>query len=601
MTEEVTHKKKWYKNKKTYIILGVLIFVIIIITQISGKDNATTYETVKVGRGALVQTVDATGKVESANEIDLRLESSGKLMQIFKNVNDSVKRGDVIAELDLSSLNAGVAQASASVAKAQASLDKLLAGQTELYLANLEARLAQSQANLEQLRAGYDDQIANGQATVDTAKINLDMVVGGENSKIVQNEYNDAIALLQSNQNTLATALNASDNILGIDNTIANDDFETVLSATDSGKLNIAKTKYYTAKASKNDADTIINVLNIESDHAQIDYALDKTESALSDVKNLLFAMTEVLNNTVAIGNLSQAELDTLKSGIQTVRTTAATSYSSLITEMQAIDTAKNSFSNYKITYDKAVANLENLLKKKEADLNAYQALVDQANASYNDAKNPPRIEDLASYQASVSEANANLAQAVANRNKARLIAPVDGVIGKIDKKIGEYVSAQDVVAKLVSPHFEIKVDIPETDIIKIALGNTSEVKLDAYGDEISFRGIVAEIEIGETIIQDVVYYTVTLTIEDGGEHQILNGMTANVIFNTAKKDGVLSIPQRAVRSNTDGSKYVRVLEDGQLKDVMVKVGLRGDGGLVEVIDGLMEGQEVIVNTVEGK
>jgi len=415
----------------------------------------------------------------------------------------------------------------------------------------------------------------------------------------VDNSYDDMLALLNSVQGTLSSALTGADNILGIDNPLANDDFEDVLSALNSSKLNIANNKYYSAKSSKVDADQLINALSSLSEHDKVDWVVNSAEEALFTVKDLLFAVIEVLDNTVPIGGLTQAELTTLKSGIQTDFTAVNTKYSSLITQKQSIESAKNSYTSYQIAYDKALSNLENLKEKREADINVYQSLVDQAQSTYNDAKNPPRAEDVATYEASLNEAKAGLSQAVASMNKARIIAPTDGVIGKIDAKIGQYVSSQDVVAKLVSPHFEIKVDIPETDIIKITLGNQAQMTLDAFGDDVKFTGTVTEIEIGETVIQDVVYYTVTLSIDDDGTHQILNGMTADVLFYTESKDNVLYIPSRAVRADDSGNKTVRVLDNGKVNEVEVTTGLRGDNGLVEITSGLGEGQEVVVRVIE--
>jgi len=128
-------------------------------------------------------------------------------------------------------------------------------------------------------------------------------------------------------------------------------------------------------------------------------------------------------------------------------------------------------------------------------------------------------------------------------------------------------------------------------------LGGQADVKLDAFGDDVKFVGVVSEIEISETVIQDVVYYTVTLTLEEDGSHEILNGMTADVLFFTEEKENVLYIPNRAVRTN--GEKYVRILENGEAKDMPVTLGLRGDNGLIEVLTGLVEGQEVITKVIE--
>jgi len=600
MNQEIitAKKKKWYKQKKFYIIvIAGLIVASFVYAKFLKPEPAPQYETVKVVRGTLSQTVDATGNVESAGEVSLRFENSGRVSQVYKKAGDKVKKGEIIVSLDFSALNAGVAQAEANVQKAQADLDKVLAGNTDEYVSSMRAKVDQAKANLDQTIVTYDDNIANMAAELETARLNLEISEGGEGSQIVEDAFDDLVALLIATQSTLAAALTEADNILGIDNILANDDFVSVLSAYDTSKLNTAQNKYYSAKSAKIDADEMINSLGFASGHEAINWAADTAEEALFNSKDLMFAVLAVLDNTTPIGDLTQSELSTLKTNVQTDYSAVNTAYTNLINQKQAVETAKNGYNTYLVTYQNILVNVNNLEKKKTADTAVYQALLDQAQANYEDAKNPPRDVDLAGYKASLSASQANLVQAVANRNKSIINAPVDGVIGKIDAKVGEYISSQEDVVKIVSPHFEVKVAIPETDISKITLGGQADVKLDAFGDDVKFVGVVSEIEISETVIQDVVYYTVTLTLEEDGSHEILNGMTADVLFFTEEKENVLYIPNRAVRTN--GEKYVRILENGEAKDMPVTLGLRGDNGLIEVLTGLVEGQEVITKVIE--
>src|SRR3989339_401395 len=408
-------KKKWYRRKLFYalVVVGLLV-VSIVYGKIRSAYKQPVYETTKVERGVLTQTVDAAGNVESADELDLRFDSSGRLGKIYKDTNEPVKVGDVIAELDLGELNARVAQSSASVAKAKANLDKVLAGETNAYISNLKAKLDQAQATLNQVKATSADTVANAQAALDTAHNNLTLSEGGENSQIVQDTYDDMIALLLSIQNTLSDGLTSADNVVGIDNIFANDEFESVLSTLDGNKLNMAKNNYSFAKNKKQEFDNQINTLGASTPHDSIDSTSDLGLTALSAMKDLLFAVSETLNVTVPIGDLNQAELDALKTTITTARTNVNTNYTSLINQKQAIDTAQNSYDTYVVAYNKAVSNLENARTKAEADTIAYQALVDQAQAAYDDVANPPRTEDVASARAQLSEAQAGLAQAVA-------------------------------------------------------------------------------------------------------------------------------------------------------------------------------------------
>ena len=69
--------------------------------------------------------------------------------------------------------------------------------------------------------------------------------------------------------------------------------------------------------------------------------------------------------------------------------------------------------------------------------------------------------------------------------------------------------------------------------------------------------------------------------------------MTANIVITTAKRDRVLQVPARAL-IESEGRRLIRVLSGGQVLEIPVTIGLRGDEGLVEIIDGLSENDEVI-------
>lgn len=591
-------KKKFYKRKSFYILVAIFLVVAFgVYAKAKNANKAPTYETAKVEKGALSQTVDATGNVESAGSLDLRFQKSGNLTKLYRLATDTVKAGELIAEVDISSENAQVAQASASVAQARANLDKVLSGATNDYVIGIKSTYDKAKASLDQIKATSADAVANAEAVLRTAENNLKLSEGGDNSQIVGDTYQNLFASIQSIQNSLSNSLTDSDNILGVDNTLANDDFESVLSSLDSSKLNTAKFKYSIAKLAKNNLDSVAAKLSLSSSHDDIDNAAIVAESGLVSAKDLLFAMSEMLDATVPIGNLSQSELTTKKSTISADRSDVSSKYSIIISNVQAVETAKNSYTTYAIAYDKAKANLENAKVKAQADVDSAQASLTQAEAQYNDVKNPARSEDVSSARAQLAGAQASLSQAVAARNKGRIVAPVAGTIAKINGKVGEFVNANDIFVQLINPTlFEINVDIPETDIVKISYGNSVDITLDAYGEDNHFSGVVTEIEVGETVIQDVVYYKVTISMEDNNsDYRILNGMTSNILFYTEKKEDVLYIPQRTVQTDSNGKKYVRVLTNSKVENVYIETGLRGDNGLIEVTSGLQEGQDVVV------
>jgi multidrug efflux pump subunit AcrA (membrane-fusion protein) len=91
-----------------------------------------------------------------------------------------------------------------------------------------------------------------------------------------------------------------------------------------------------------------------------------------------------------------------------------------------------------------------------------------------------------------------------------------------------------------------------------------------------------------------VVNYKVTAQVPKVAE--VKPGMTANMTILIDQKTGVLTVPSRAVLVDGDNKKtrVVTNSKKGLYEDRQVKTGLEGDGGLVEILSGLSEGEEVV-------
>ena len=249
-----------------------------------------------------------------------------------------------------------------------------------------------------------------------------------------------------------------------------------------------------------------------------------------------------------------------------------------------------------------------------EAETLSDQAGVDEAQAKLDQAAEDlslkqaqlalkgagPRDFEIELYQARLKAAQANLQAALADLENYRLRAPIAGLVTNINYEIGEFVSsAQPLFSLIGESNLEINVDVPESDISKIKVGDQAEITLDAFGDDNMFQGHIAFVDPAETIINDVVYYQVKVTF-DQKEEQVKSGMTANVTVLTDSRTDVLYVPARAVIVK-DNQRLVRILENGQQTEKPVVTGLRGDDGLIEILDGLKEGENVITYIKNGK
>ena len=599
--------------KKKWMIVTIVLLIVLggIMFARSRKIPVPEFSSQPVERIDLKQTVSETGSVEASLELTYGWETGGKVSDIIKHVGDVVTSTDVIARVANTQQQARYNEALASLSSAQARLNLELAGPSDAGIqksaaavAQADASLAQSKANLSKIEAQTFSSISSAEKAVDTAKNNLQLVADGEDSELVNNTYADLVNVLKSSVTNLGNALTEADNILGVDNEFANDDFEEVLGVLDSSVLQQAKNTYYTAKANKGSAEAAVVSLNSASEHTTVDAARMMVANALATMQTLLFQVQQTLNATRPIGDLSQTALDALKSGITTVQGYIDTSTTNVTNGVQAIASARISLTSYQIAYDKAVSDLAQAKKQAEADIavakaqvSAQEANLLQAQASYDDFVAPPRTVDLASLRADVTRQSASVSAAKDDLAKTELIALSNGVVSRLDVEVGENVTANQVVVGIISDGFSINVDISEADIAKVSVDDPVDITLDAYGDDVHFAGTVVKIEPAETEISGVVYYKTTILFDDIAEqYAIRSGMTANVDILTDQKDNVLVLPRRAVLTQ-DGKSIVRIVKDatkGIFEEREVQTGLAGDGGLVEILVGVDDGEEIV-------
>ena len=201
---------------------------------------------------------------------------------------------------------------------------------------------------------------------------------------------------------------------------------------------------------------------------------------------------------------------------------------------------------------------------------------------------------DIAAQEAKVRAAEASADNYRAQFQKTIIRSPINGIVTKLDASAGETVTVNAPIVSVISAaSFEIETYIPEADISKVKVGNTADVTLDAYGDDVLFQASVITIDIGETMIEGVTTYKTILQFTEEDE-RVKPGMTANIDILTAERNNVIAIPQRAV-SSRNGQKFVKLLGDqGEVEEVVVETGLRGSDGNLEITAGINAGDKII-------
>ncbi|PJE58525.1 MAG: hypothetical protein COU81_00255 [Candidatus Portnoybacteria bacterium CG10_big_fil_rev_8_21_14_0_10_36_7] len=220
--------------------------------------------------------------------------------------------------------------------------------------------------------------------------------------------------------------------------------------------------------------------------------------------------------------------------------------------------------------------------------------------ASSNSSKNlelkqaTPRQIDIDLYEGQVKQAQASVSAASEQLSQAILRSPINGKVSQIDIKIGEITGANsNAISVINTQNFDIEADIPETDIGKISILNPVEITYDAFSEDPIKMDVIASIDPAEISIEGVVYYKVTITLDEQDD-KLRSGLTANINIISKQKENVIAIPQRAVIEKIEGEKIAKILKGSTVSEIQIETGLRSTDGNIEILSGINEGDVVI-------
>jgi HlyD family secretion protein len=607
-------RKSFFKRKTTYIIPAVLIIIIGVYFWSQSNGTADQYELFEVERIDLKRTVEVTGEIKPASRLELAFERNGTVDSIHVNIGDEVEEGDILAELEDEDVQFAYRTARASLSTTQARLDLEIAGEKIQTIQKAEASVEQAEADVMKAETDLANTGLTTKDDVRTAEIAVQTALNNLNNKKDQLEqnvddaYDDAIVIMANALGPLDSSLSEGDRIIGVDDTTTNVSYRNLLGVSSAGSMERAKNSYNSAKPIKSTADSLVRNLYSESSNESIETAADGLLRALSLVQTYLTDVQNVLSGTITGAALTATDLSTMKTKVASERSTLSTQYTNVQNAIQSITSSKldrtetsqtldDAYETAKLNLNIAKTNAETSVRAAETAVTVKEAALSSAEADLELKRSPPRNVDLEPLRASVSEARVKLDQAESDLKKIQIIAPIDGTVSDILPELGEQVTMNDpAVLMISSTMFDIESLVPEADIALVKVGQDVTVTLDAYGDDLEFKGSVVSEDPDQTVIQDAVYYKSRISF-DIGDRELKPGMTANVTILTSKTADALVIPTRAIRTDdVSGEKVVLILKNGDVKEVSIKVGLRGDEGRIAVTQGLSEGDTIIVS-----
>jgi len=434
--------------------------------------------------------------------------------------------------------------------------DKVSPGQILIQLANADvaAQLAQAQADVDAQQAKLNElikgtrpeEIQIQEAKVANAEVTL------ENSKRdLVDKLNDAYTKSDDGVRNKTDQIFTNPRTVNPQLSFSTDDFNLKIK-TEIERFQVENTLV--------NWKTTLDKLTASSD---LNSYLTTAKNNIDQVKNLLDDAALALNGAKAAASVTQTMIDGWKTDVYTAR-------SNLNTAIVNLSDAENAF------------------KSAQSDL-----IVTNQELNLDRAGSTP--EQIAAQEAEVEQAKANAQNYQAQLAKTILRSPLTGIVTKQDGNVGEIIAANTPLVSLISENkFKIEANIPETDIAKVKVGDSTTLTLDAYGNEVIFEASVIAIDPAETIIEGVSTYKTTFEFKKEDE-RIKPGMTANIDILTDKRENVIVVPQRTVIGKNN-ERTVKILNrDGSIKEISVEVGLKGSDGNVEIIKGINEGDKVTI------
>jgi len=341
----------------------------------------------------------------------------------------------------------------------------------------------------------------------------------------------------------------------------------------------------------------------------------EKEVKISSDVSGEIIALPVKEGEQVKKGDLLvKINPDLYQSGLERAKASVNNAKASLEQAKARLTSAQDEFKRSKSLYEKGIVS--------KADFQKAETNYKVAQATYNSAK------------FSLQSAYANLKEAQDNLQRTTIYSPISGTISALNVETGERVvgtkqmTGTEIMRIANLNNMEAVVDINENDIVKIKVGDSANVEVDAYMND-KFKGVITEIANSAqnklSSGDEITNFKVKIRLlKDSYKHLLEGkpsyyspfrpGMTAAVDIITNVKKNVIGVPISAVTTRKDTSsvkkkrkdieektskkdikpfEVVFIVKDNKAKIQVVKTGIQDDTH-IEVKEGLKEGDEII-------
>lgn len=308
--------------------------------------------------------------------------------------------------------------------------------------------------------------------------------------------------------------------------------------------------------------------------------------------------------------DLYQSQVEQAKAGVDNAKANLASSRSQLIQSKSSLDNATLVFNRSKQLFeDKVISKAE----------------FEQAELSYKTAQAQYEVsqQSVFALEFTVKSAEAALKEMQDNLKRTAIYAPINGTVFGLSKKLGEKVlgtmqMSGDVLMSIADlSNMEVQVDVSENDVLRLSIGDTADIEVDAYLDR-KFTGVVSQVAnsaggVGLAALSTeqatnfkvkvqllTTSYADLMPEKKMDKYPFYPGMSATVDIRTRIEKGTISIPIQAVTTKEDTTAQKGLLREiaymvsnDTAREVTIKTGIQDDN-YIQVLEGLTAGDIIV-------
>lgn len=550
--------RRWFQKRK-WLVIAVVVTVIASVGFLWWRKTktATPAKFAIVQRETLTVAVKEVGTIEPFVKVDVKSKVAGRVMALYVQEGDFVRKGQIVAIIDPTELERQVNQVKAELAAAearwrqalvtlqtqedllkqqweqaqadliaaQANLEKLMAGarpeEIEAYEANVKKAKAQLEAvqrELERQKQLYESRVIayqQAEAELKIAESNLQKLLSGarpEEVSAAEADLKRAQAALEEAKQNLERQRQIFEQ--GLLRKQAEADLKAAKANLENAKANLERKqslyeKGFVAKQEVDSAETAYQSALAQFQRAQAaleQIKLDEQQSLTAAKARYEAALQEVKAAQERLNLLIKSRPEDIAAAQAQVERAKAMLKSAAASEVQTLDTVQARYQAALQDYLAALAQLKVVKTPRPEDLKAAEAQVRRAEVALKAAgvrlrEKKSLAEEVKAAWAQVQRLREHLANLQTQLRDTVITAPISGVVIRKSVEIGELVASAisgfaqgtELVTIADLSQLVVRVRLNEVDVARVYVGQPAEIRIDAVPEKV-FKGTVSKI-----------------------------------------------------------------------------------------------------------